>query len=326
MSGMSNTSCKELRTLLRRSVRRNYADAILLSGGLDSSILASIAKPKVSFTVSLGDNAPDVGYARIISSRYNMEHTIVILSYQELLEVIEEVVKFLGTFNPLEIRNSSVVLAAMKAAKDKGHTNIMTGDGGDELFAGYNYLSRYYTDSRALDSELHKLWKIMHYSSLRLGQITKVGVKAPFLDGQFLAYAKSIDTAEKIGEFHGSKWGKFLLRKCYQQDLGEGIAWRPKLAQEKGAGTSNIRTFISRSLDDRYFNLGKKDAFYESVNIVDKEHLYYYLLYRKYFSPPKHEVCHGQYRCADCKGCVRGTSQMCRICGAFPVKRQEGGR
>src|ERR687888_333444 len=320
MSGISSTSCKELRTLLRRSVTRNYADAILLSGGLDSSILVCIAKPKVSFTVSLGDNAPDVRYARTIASRYGTKHTIVILTYKKLLEVIEELVKVLRTFNPLEIRNSSVVLAGMKAAKDQGYTNIMTGDGGDELFAGYNYLSRYYDDTGALDKELHRLWNVMQFSSLHLGKITKVDVKAPFLDVRFLSYAKSIRTAEKIGEYRASKWGKFPLRKCYESDLGEEIEWRPKLAQEQGAGTINITGFISRRLDDQSFSLGKKGALDESIKIRDKEHLYYYLLYRKYFSPPKDEACNGRLRCPECKGCFTTAGRFCRICGSFPVK------
>jgi asparagine synthase (glutamine-hydrolysing) len=323
--GMSTTSCKELRCHLGRSVQRNYADALLLSGGLDSSILACIAKPKVSFTVSLGDNAPDVEYARRVAAEHSREHIVVKLTYEKLLEIIEEVVKVLRTFSPLEIRNSSVVLAGIKAAMDKGYRNIMTGDGGDELFAGYNYLSRYYADTRVLDKELRKLWKSMHFSSLYLGKITGLAVKTPFLDVKFLSYAKSIQTVEKIGEYQALRWGKFILRKCYESDLGEEIAWRPKLAQEEGAGTTNIRSFISRKLDDRYFTLGEKNALSESTKIRDKEHLYYYLLYRKYFSAPKDEACDGHPRCPECKGCFTTAGQFCRICGSFPVKPESDG-
>jgi asparagine synthase (glutamine-hydrolysing) len=316
----NTTRCKELKTLLDRSVHRNYAYALLLSGGLDSSILACIAKPKVSFTVSLGDNAPDVEYARRVAAKHNTEHIVVNLTYEKLLETIEELIRLLKTFSPLEIRNSSVVLAGIKAAFDKGYRNIMTGDGGDELFAGYNYLSRYHADPRALDKKMHNLWRSMHFTSLYLGRLTGVCVKTPFLDKKFLSYAKSIPTIEKIGEYDGLRWGKFILRKCYESELGEEIVWRPKLAQEEGAGTTDIASFISWKLDDRSFTLGKRNAYSESTKIRDKEHLYYYLLYRKYFSPPKDEACNGRLRCPECKGCFTTASRFCRICGSFPVK------
>jgi asparagine synthase (glutamine-hydrolysing) len=158
-------SCTKLKGLLYQSVQNNYANALLLSGGLDSSILACIAKPKVSFTVSLGDNAPDLEYATAVAARYSREHIIVKLTNEKLLEIIEELVKVMKTFSPLEIRNSSVALAGIKAARNKGCKYIMTGDGGDELFAGYNYLSRYYGDTKTLEKEINKLWDSMHFSS-----------------------------------------------------------------------------------------------------------------------------------------------------------------
>jgi asparagine synthase (glutamine-hydrolysing) len=159
----------------------------------------------------------------------------------------------------------------------------------------------------------------MHFSSIYLGEIIGVRLKAPFLDEQFVDYAKSVQTIDKVGEYCNSKWGKFLLRKCYEKFLGERIAWRPKLAQEQGAGITSIQDFISRKLDDRSFALGKKDALFESINISNKEHLYYYLLYRKYFKPPRDEACKHGRRCPKCKGCFVYPGQMCRTCGAFPV-------
>ena len=313
-------SCTKLKGLLYQSVQNNYANALLLSGGLDSSILACIAKPKVSFTVSLGDNAPDLEYATAVAARYSREHIIVKLTNEKLLEIIEELVKVMKTFSPLEIRNSSVALAGIKAARNKGCKYIMTGDGGDELFAGYNYLSRYYGDTKTLEKEIHKLWDSMHFSSLYLGEITGVDVRTPFLEEDFVRYAKSVQMVDKIGKYHGYRWGKFILRKCYESDLGEEIVWRPKLAQEEGAGTTNIRSFISEKLDDESFILGQKNALCESTKLRDKEHLYYYSLYRKYFAAPKDETCDNHLRCTECKGCFTASGQYCHICGSFPVR------
>ena len=312
--------CTELKNLLDKSVQKNYADALLLSGGLDSSILAYVAKPRVSFTVSLGDNAPDLEYAIRVATKYSQEHIIVKLTYQNLLEIIEELVKVLKTFSPLEIRNSSVTFAGIRAAMNEGCKQIMTGDGGDELFAGYNYLSRYYVDVSALDKELHKLWNSMHFSSIYLGKVTGVDVKMPLLDKQFVSYAKSVETVEKIGNHRGLTWGKFILRKCYESKLGEEITWRPKLAQEEGAGTTNIKSFISRKLDNESFSSGQKNALRELTKLRDKEHLYYYLLYRKYFPAPKDEACDNHPRCTECKGCFTDRGKYCRICGSFPVE------
>jgi asparagine synthase (glutamine-hydrolysing) len=313
-------SCTKLKSLLYKSIQKNYADALLLSGGLDSSILACIAKPQVSFTVSLGDNAPDLEYATSVAAKYSREHIIVKLTNEELLEIIEELVKVMKTFSPLELRNSSVALAGIKAATNKGCKYIMTGDGGDELFAGYNYLSRYYDDTKTLDKEIHKLWDSMHFSSLYLGEINGVDVRTPFLEEDFVSYAKSVRIVDKIGNYHGFRWGKFILRKCYESDLGQEIVWRPKLAQEEGAGTNNIRSFISEKLDNDSFILGQKNALSESTKLRDKEHLYYYLLYRKYFAAPKDEGCNNYLRCTECKGCFTATGQYCSICGSFPVK------
>jgi asparagine synthase (glutamine-hydrolysing) len=312
--------CTKLKGLLHESVQKNYAEALLLSGGLDSSILACIVKPKVSFTVSLGDNAPDLEYATAVAAKYSREHIIVKLTNEKLLEIIEELVKVMKTFSPLEVRNSSVALAGIKAAKNKGCEYIMTGDGGDELFAGYNYLSRYYDDTKRLDKEIHKLWNSMHFSSLYLGEISGIDVKTPFLEENFVNYAKSIQIVDKIGNHDGLRWGKFILRKCYEPDLGQEIVWRPKLAQEEGAGTTNIRSFISEKLDNDSFILGQENALSESTKLRDKEHLYYYLLYRKYFAAPKDEGCDNDLRCTECKGCFTVTGQYCRICGSFPVK------
>src|SRR5215212_1010293 len=314
------TKCEELRNLLNTSLQRNYAAALLLSGGLDSSILACLGKPKVSFTVSVGDNAPDLEYAARVAARHNIEHIPIKLTYEELLQIIEELIKILKTFSPLEIRNSSVVLAGIRAATNEGYKCLMTGDGGDELFAGYNYLSRFYTDVDALDKELHKLWESMHFSSIYLGKMTGIGIRTPLLDSEFLKYAKSVRTIDKIGKYKGLTWGKFILRKCYESDLGEDIVWRPKLAQEQGAGTSIIASIISAKFDDFTFAVGQNKALAESTKLRDKEHLYYYSLYRKYFPAPRDEACNGHLHCTECRGCFTSGGQYCNICGSFPVK------
>ncbi|MCI0560798.1 MAG: asparagine synthase-related protein, partial [Nitrososphaera sp.] len=278
--------CQELTSRLAASVARNRADALLLSGGLDSSILASILRPSYSVTAALGGNAPDLAFARQVAKKYSSRHVEVVFSNEKMLDLVEQLVQVFETFDPIEIRNSAVALAGMEQAKSDGHSIIMTGDGGDEIFAGYSYLQRYYSDPEKLDAELRRLWDIMHFSSEKLGRYLGVSVKSPFLDGQFMSYAKSLGTGVKVGERDGQKWGKFALRRCYEAELGL-IAWRPKLAQEQGAATDKFQDYLSERIDDGTFANKARIAQAEGVRLRSKEHLHYYAIFRSHFAPPK---------------------------------------
>jgi len=304
---------------LRESVKRNKCNALLLSGGLDSSILAHILKPKKTFTVAWDNQAPDLPYARMVAHKYNTSHTELILNNKkDLFHILRAVIQGLKTFSPMDIRNSSVIYIGIKNAKKQGFADIMTGDGGDELFAGYNYLNRYFMNISRLDFELRRLWDIMHFSSVILAKTLDVEIKTPFLDDEFLNYAKSVDPAKKIGEFSGKMWGKFILRKCFLEELGNQIVWRPKLAQEEGAATVNLKNFLETQFDNISLRSKVEQARAEGVTIRDKEHLYYYEAFRDYFPPPCEEDCFDA-RCPDCNGCVLSNTNYCRTCGAFPI-------
>jgi asparagine synthase (glutamine-hydrolysing) len=309
--------CEQLVRLLSESVERNRADALLLSGGLDSSILASLLHPEYSVAAGFGTDAPDLAHARQVAGKYSKKHVEAIFDHSKMAGLVEQIIQIFKTFDPIEIRNSAVALAGIERAKGDGHSTIMTGDGGDELFAGYNYLSRYYSDMQKLDSELHRLWQVMHFSSEKLGERVGVKVKTPFLDGQFASFAKSMNTSEKVGEHDGKKLGKFILRRCFEATLGD-LVWRPKLAQEQGAATDKYQRYIGEMIDDLTFaNKVKIAKEQDGVVIRSKEHLHYYAIFRSYFSPPKEEDC--ESRCPECSGCMAQDGRFCRTCGAFPV-------
>jgi asparagine synthase (glutamine-hydrolysing) len=309
--------CKELTRLLAESIERNHAEALLLSGGLDSTILASMLHPKYSVAAGFGADAPDLAYARHAAGMYSKKHVEVIFDHNRMAELVEQAIQIFKTFDPIEIRNSVVALAGIEQAKKDGHSTIMTGDGGDELFAGYNYLAKYYSDPQRLDSELRRLWQVMHFSSKKLGELAGVKVLAPFLDEEFASFAKSVDVKDKVGEHNGMKWGKFILRRCYETTLGD-LAWRPKLAQEQGAATDRYQKYVEEMIDDLTFANKKKIAkVQDGVTIRSKEHLNYYAIFRSYFPPPKEEDC--KARCPQCSGCMQPDGRFCRTCGAFPV-------
>jgi asparagine synthase (glutamine-hydrolysing) len=290
----------------------------LLSGGLDSSILASLLRPQYAVTCSFGEGSPDSEFAEEVAEKFCGKFVRVVISPEKMLELVEEAVQIFKTFDPIEIRNSAVALAGLQQAKVDGYGKVMTGDGGDELFAGYNYLSRYFSDPAKLEFELRRLWKVMHFSSQRIGDHFRIAVATPYLDPEFMEYAKSLPIELKVGEHEGKKWGKYLLRTCFEQALGSRIAWREKLAQEQGAATDRFEGYINERIDDQTFSNKAAIAQSEGVTLRSKEHLHYYALFRSYFPPPREESC--ATRCPSCHACMEADGRFCRTCGAFPVK------
>ncbi|HEX6067602.1 MAG TPA: asparagine synthase-related protein [Nitrososphaera sp.] len=309
-------TCAELVQKLEESVARNRAGALLLSGGLDSTILASIARPEYSVAAGLGADAPDLAYARQAGQRYSRRHVEEVFDEEEMAAMVDTVVQAFKTFDPIEIRNSCVALAGLERAKRDGHARVMTGDGGDELFAGYNYLSRYYGDLKRLEQELERLWQVMHFSSRTLGERIGVEISTPFLDAGFVEFAKSVDVGEKVGERAGQKFGKFILRRCFEPEIGE-LAWRAKMAQEQGAATDRFVIFLEKMIDDVTYANKTKIAESEGVKLRSKEHLNYYAIFRSYFPPPQQESSGCASVCPQCHACLE--SRFCRTCGAFPV-------
>lgn len=315
---MSNNVCMELRNLLESSVQRNLSDAVLLSGGLDSSIIVGIAakvKRLTGITIAYG-NAPDLKYAKSIAEKYSIKHIVKRLTIEDANDAIENVVRVMKTFDPMEIRNTSVIYASLKELKDNGFDSAMTGDGGDELFVGYHYLQR--LDSKELANELEKLWQIMHFSSLAIGNELSIDVKTPYLDKEFVEFAKQIPLDLKIKEKDGIRWGKWILRSCFEDLVSKEIAWRSKMPLEQGAGISAFAENFNMIEDSDFTDRVKFYSSHDSVKIRDKEQLHYYTIYRKFFDAPKNENC--DFRCPECSGCVRNDSRFCRTCGTFPIK------
>ncbi|MEM2111590.1 MAG: asparagine synthase C-terminal domain-containing protein, partial [Candidatus Bathyarchaeia archaeon] len=139
-----NEICLNLRRLLEESVKRNLAEGILLSGGLDTSIIAAIAskyvKPK-AFTIAFKEApSPDIKYAKHIAKKLKLEHIIHNFSMDELYAELPTIIRVTKTFDPMEIRNSIVILIGLKTAKEAEVNTVLTGDGADELLAGYSFL------------------------------------------------------------------------------------------------------------------------------------------------------------------------------------------
>lgn len=306
---------------LDESVARNMADGILLSGGLDTSILAYLASKRAklrAFTVALrGAPAPDIEYSTLVANYLKLKHSIHQFDRDELLEAVPVVVKVMDSFDPMEVRNSVSIYICLRHAKENGVTRVMTGDGGDELFIGYSFLHGLRGDE--LVSALQKLWGAMHFSSVCLAEFLGMEVKLPYLDQDFKKFAMSLDPNLKVRRENGRTWGKWILRKAFEKALPHEVVWRAKVPIEFGSGTNVLSDFFDHNIPDAEFK-DKKNRYLkeDKVTVRNKEQLFYYEIYRSVVGVPRPEDFKGKI-CPFCNSNLPSTSTYCRRCGGYPV-------
>jgi asparagine synthase (glutamine-hydrolysing) len=310
----------ECRNVVERSIIKNLGDSILLSGGLDTSIIANVAVQQASpkcFTVffPMGD-APDVYHARSIARRLGLDWEPVELSQELLTERLSAVIRVLRTFDPMEVRNSVAVYHGLGAAKDRGLRKTMTGDAADELFAGYSFT--FNLPPRELLRKLRRLWQVMRFSSVPMAKDLGLSAALPYLDDSVVEFAETLEPRQLVATRNGKKYGKLILRVAFEDLVGKRSAWRAKTPAEFGSGTTVLPRYFADRVTDEAFGSGLKQAALDGVKIRDKEHLQYYRLYRAMFSPPSGSATTG-VRCPDCGGDARQSSTFCVTCGAYPI-------
>ncbi len=321
---MNNNYNKFINIITDICVREKH-DGILLSGGLDSSILAYHTRPKHAITVTIDSNAPDYFYSSLIANKkkYSMNHHIITTSFKDILSNIEELIKDFKTFDPIFLKNSVVQLRGLKTAKKLKITSLVIGDGADEIFAGYNFLLKYIDEPNKIEFKINSLISDMDFVSIKLSNRLGLKIFLPFLEPEVIEFSKHITVQEKISKHHGIPYGKFFLRKCYENILGKEVVWREKTALENGSGVTLLKYYIDNTLLTNYeYDDQKEKARLEGVEIRNKEHLLFYKIYRKFFSPPIEDrsiEADNDKRCPHCKSIFLSKGKFCKICGAFPV-------
>jgi asparagine synthase (glutamine-hydrolysing) len=282
------------------------ADGILFSGGLDSAVLACINPGMKAITITLESHGPDIEYARNISKSKDIPHYHREISVDDALHAIPEVIKILGSFDPA-LPNDLTVYFGMKYAKELGLRSIITGDGSDEIFAGYSYMET--IDN--LENYIKRLAPYIRFSSNTIGEHFGITIHQPFLQKDFLNFALSIDPELKIKKVNHKTWGKWILRHSFSDILPDKIAWQSKRPLEVGSGMTQLRAIIESKVSDKEF--AEKSRLY-GVNFFNKEHLYYYEIFLREVGPvprPKND----ERECPGCgTGIMKGKSH-CRVCG-----------
>lgn len=316
-------ACSKIRVLLDKAVERNLTDGILLSGGLDTSILALVTSKYANlsaFTVAFKPaEAPDIQYAQLIANKLKLDHRIYYFDEDEVYSAIHSVIKTLRLFDPMEVRNSVAIFIGMQVAMRSGTKSVMTGDALDELFAGYSWL--FHLSEDELRKRLSDMWKTMMFSSIPIAQSLNMEAKAPFLDPGFKSYAEMVDTDLKIRVEKGEKHGKWIMRKAFEGLIPDEIVWRVKTPIEFGTGTTIFPKFFEEKLSNSYFKQRKEEYLKtEEVALRDKEQLFNYEIFRSLFGSPNTLFAEVEGKeCPQCKARIKDGSSFCRICGAYPI-------
>ena len=309
---------KKLYQILEESCNLCESELIALSGGLDSSIISHFLRgKKVEGIAIISEDfvSTDLTYCQRISKETGIPLTIYNSTTSEILEAVENTIKILKNFNDIEIRNNVVMYLAIKWAKDNNKKSVITGDGADELFAGYNFLVN--KPEKELESEIKRVCSIMHFPTQEIGKHLGIKIESPFLNQKIVEIANQIPVNLKVKEENGTRYGKWILRKTIEKYIPEQIVWRKKSPMQEGAGTVGLTNLFESIINEEKY-VEKKLTIEKNDQVVirSRESMYYYEIFKKLYGTPVEED--AVSKCPYCKHGINN-SKFCRMCGAFPI-------
>ena len=289
-----DTVCKNIHDKLVEGVKKRLdADAkvgFLLSGGLDSSLVCAIAqressKPIRTFAIGMNTDAIDLKYAKQVADYIGSDHTEVIITKEDVLSALDEVIRLLGTFDITTIRASMGMYLLCKAIHEQTDIRVLlTGEISDELF-GYKYTD-FAPSAEAFQAESVKRVHELHmYDVLRADRCISVNsleARVPFGDLDFVKYVMAVDPEMKLNKYNK---GKYLLRHAFEGDyLPYDILYREKAAFSDAVGHSMVdylKEYAEEYYSDEEYEL--RCTNYSHAKPFTKESLLYREIFEKYY-------------------------------------------
>ena len=264
-----------LEAAVHRQLMCDVPYGVLISGGVDSSIVSSIAArfrdkrveegdqspswwPRIhSFAVGL-EGAPDLGPARKVADHIGAIHHEIHFTVQEGLDALSDVIYHLETFDVTSIRASTPMYLMMRKIRAMGIKMILSGEGADEIFGGYLYFHKAPNGRELHDETVRKLQRLHLYDCLRANKASAAwGVEArvPFLDREFLDVAMMMDPAMKLPRSAplAKPMEKYVLRKAFDGSIPDEVLWRQKEQFSDGVGYSwinGLKAFAEQEITD----------------------------------------------------------------------------
>ncbi len=249
-----------LTAAVKRQLMSDVPYGVLLSGGLDSSVISAIAEkfsehriednsqsraywPRLhSFAVGL-KGAPDLAKAKMVADHIGTVHHEINYTIQEGLDAIRDVIYFIETYDVTTVRASTPMYLLARVIKSMGIKMVLSGEGADEIFGGYLYFHKAPSAKDFHEETVRKLGKLYLYDCLRANKsLSAWGVegRVPFLDKEFLDIAMRTNPEDKMCP--GSTMEKRIVREAFADMLPEAVAWRQKEQFSDGVGYSWIDT------------------------------------------------------------------------------------
>ncbi|HEY3305924.1 MAG TPA: asparagine synthase B [Candidatus Binatia bacterium] len=304
-----NLSLEKLRTKLETAVKRQMMSdvpyGVLVSGGLDSSLIAAIASryrkkrvesgdkkeawwPRLhSFSVGLKDS-PDLQHARKVAKHIGTVHHEIVFTIAEGLDALRDVIYHLETFDVTTVRAATPMYLVARKIKSMGIKMVLSGEGADEVFGGYLYFHMAPNAEEFHQETVRKLSLLSKYDCLRANKATAawgLETRVPFLDKEFLDYAMSVDPETKMCS--NGRIEKYPLRKAFAGYLPKEILWRQKEQFSDGVGygwIDHLKKHAEETISDDAMAQAR-ERFPEKTPAT-KEEYFYREIFSDYFSSP----------------------------------------
>ena len=297
---------KELHDALEAAVKRqlmcDVPYGVLLSGGLDSSVISAIAKKNAARRVETDDQqeawwprlhsfavglkgAPDLAKAREVADHIGTVHHEINYTVQEGLDAIRDVIYFIETYDVTTVRASTPMYLLARVIRSMGIKMVLSGEGADEVFGGYLYFHKA-PDAQAFHEEtVRKLSKLHLYDCLRANKsLAAWGVegRVPFLDKEFLDVAMRLNPEAKMCP--GKSIEKRVVREAFADMLPESVAWRQKEQFSDGVGYSwidSLKEITAAAVSDE--QMAHAAERFPINTPMNKEEYYYRSIFEEHF-------------------------------------------